>query len=84
MMNNQLELSFDHLLVAPSPALRHRRASRAQWWFDVMRQIVDRACDWEPAAPPRPEQIWFNQPSVPGSTLLDTASANQDSRQICA
>jgi hypothetical protein len=24
-----------------------------------MRQIVDRAIDWQPALPPRPEQIWL-------------------------
>jgi hypothetical protein len=36
-----------------------RRLSRAQWWFAQMRQIVDRAMDWQPAPAPRPEQIWF-------------------------
>ena len=40
--------------AAHSPSFR-----RAQWWFRRMRQIVDGALDWEPAPPPRPEQISF-------------------------
>jgi hypothetical protein len=36
-----------------------RRRSRASWWFQRMREIVDRACDWEPMLAPRPEQTWF-------------------------
>jgi hypothetical protein len=39
-------------------AQRQRR--RAQWWFAQMRLVVDRALDWQPAPPPRPEQTWFS------------------------
>ncbi|MCX6922651.1 MAG: hypothetical protein NT154_05465, partial [Verrucomicrobia bacterium] len=31
----------------------------SRWWFERMRQIVDRAFDWQPAQMPRPEQIWL-------------------------
>jgi len=57
---NQLELGFSgqpKFSAAIRPA--QRRLSRAQWWFAQMRQIVDRAMDWQPAPEPRPEQIWF-------------------------
>lgn len=40
-----------------------------------MRQVVERARDWQPAPAPRPEQIWF-----PGThRLIET-----EQRQMCA
>ncbi|HWH69885.1 MAG TPA: hypothetical protein VNT26_10895 [Candidatus Sulfotelmatobacter sp.] len=57
-IKDQLELSI--------PAARHRRQTpdrnqrrrqRARFWFERMRQIVDHAQDWEPAPPPRDEQM---------------------------
>jgi hypothetical protein len=60
MTNAQLELGFGALRVRPTLINRRRSSIRnPQWWFDRMRQIVDRALDWEPAPPPRPEQISF-------------------------
>jgi hypothetical protein len=57
MLDGQMQLSF---VNAGGCATRHqRRLSRAQWWFERMRQAVDRARDWQPAPPPRPEQIWL-------------------------
>ena len=58
MTDAQLELSFSALRVRPTPS-GTRRASihNPQWWFQRMRQIVDRALDWQPAPTPRPEQI---------------------------
>ena len=59
--DNQLELGIN-------PDLRHRganaarqegRIARAGWWFTQMRDIVERAMDWEAAGEPRPEQIWI-------------------------
>jgi hypothetical protein len=44
---------------APHP---HRRA---QWWFQRMRLVVDRALDWQPAPQPPPEQVW-----LPGACRL--------------
>ena len=57
--DHQLELAFAAASVCPPAGQRQRRLSRANWWFRCMRQIVDRARDWQPAAPARPEQIWF-------------------------
>jgi hypothetical protein len=58
MTNAQLELSFGSRSVRPTPTTTRRPSIRnPQWWFQRMRQIVDRALDWQPAPPPRPEQI---------------------------
>ena len=46
---------------APKKGGRKSIAHRADWWFRQMRQVVDRALDWEPAPRFRPEQIWFNE-----------------------
>jgi hypothetical protein len=59
---------------------RQRRQSRAQWWFERMRQVVDRARDWEPTPEPRPEQIWF--PNSHRQVETPAAPANEQ-RQIC-
>jgi hypothetical protein len=56
--DHQLELSFA-ASACPAAAGRPRRLSRANWWFQRMRQLVDRATDWQPALPARPEQTWF-------------------------
>ncbi len=37
--------------------LRKQQFNRAAWWFDQMRQVVDRALDWEPAPRFQPRQI---------------------------
>jgi hypothetical protein len=58
MTNAQLELSFGALRGCPTPTATRRPSMRnPQWWFQRMRQIVDRALDWQPAPAPRPEQI---------------------------
>ncbi len=57
MYDGQLEMSFAGARGCASA--RQRRLSRAQWWFQRMRQVVDGARDWRPAPAPRPEQIWF-------------------------
>jgi len=59
MMNQQMEISFENVRVCRSANRRQRRLSRANWWFDRMRKVVDKAMDWQPSSPPRPEQIWF-------------------------
>ena len=60
MNNAQLELTLERQPLAPLRSNRAGRASRAsRWWFARMREVVDRALDWEPAPPARPEQIWF-------------------------
>ena len=37
--------------------------ARAAWWFAQMREVVERAMDWNAGGEPRPEQIW-----IPGAT----------------
>jgi hypothetical protein len=60
MNNAQLELSLDSHRATLLPRLNHCPSKfTSRWWFERMRQVVDRAFDWQPAPPPRPEQIWF-------------------------
>jgi hypothetical protein len=61
MTNQQMELGFGKTRICPSIRRLRRRQSRANWWFDRMRQVVDRAFDWQAAPTPPPEQIWFPQ-----------------------
>jgi hypothetical protein len=81
MMNSQLELVFGQTQECRSVARRQRarrRTQRAQWWFNRMREAVDRALDRVPAAAPRPEQLVFE-----GAHRLALAPAGTDERQIC-
>ena len=71
----QLELSFGG--GCPPEARRPARQRRANWWFQRMRQIVDRAREWQPAPPP--EQIWF--PNARREFSLP--ESNSDQRLIC-
>jgi hypothetical protein len=58
--DNQLELGFNSdNRPRPNAARREGRIARASWWFAQMRDIVERAMDWETAGEPRPEQIWI-------------------------
>ena len=60
MNNTQLELSFSTLRARHLPSVTRRPSLHSpQWWFQRMRQIVDCALDWQPAPPPRAEQILF-------------------------
>jgi hypothetical protein len=69
----QLELA-----LAAGPAARPRRQSRARWWFQRMRQVVEQACDWQPALTPRPEQTWFpNAYRMPSLAPLAPAPEQQ-------
>ncbi len=61
MMTEQMELSLSNVRACQSASRRQRRLNRANWWFAQMRQVVDRAFDWQPAPEPRPEQIWIPQ-----------------------
>ena len=57
--NEQMELVLGKNKACKSPRRPQRRLSRANWWFDRMREVVDKATDWKPAPPARPEQIYF-------------------------
>ena len=57
--NKQMELSLGKSATCLSAKLPQRRMSRANWWFQQMREVVDKAIDWRPAPPVRPEQVYF-------------------------
>ncbi len=49
MTTAQLELSFGTRRARLSPPATRRASNRnPRWWFQRMRQIVDRALDWDP------------------------------------
>jgi hypothetical protein len=86
MFEGQIEMSFE--TGSRWLPRRQRRLTRAQWWFQRMRQVVDRAMDWQPVPPSRPEQL-----CLPGTQrTIDVAAQspapamlpqNPDERQIC-
>jgi len=51
MNTQQLEISLPGCQQARRQQRIQARQNRAQWWFNQMRQAVDRALDWP--APPR-------------------------------
>jgi hypothetical protein len=55
----QMELSFEKTHACPSAQRPRSRMRRASWWFQGMRQVVDKAVDWRTAPSARPEQINF-------------------------
>ncbi|HEY2082385.1 MAG TPA: hypothetical protein VGI88_06330 [Verrucomicrobiae bacterium] len=57
--NEQMELGIGKAKACRSAKRPQRRLSRANWWFQQMREVVDKAVDWQPAPPARPEQIYF-------------------------
>jgi len=58
--NEQLELTLaDNGMIDSAPEKKVERKSRAEWWFRQMRQVVDKAMDWEPAPRFRPQQMWI-------------------------
>jgi hypothetical protein len=57
---NQMELGLPGANRCPRVVQRERRRQRANWWFDQMRQVVDRAFDWPTAPRFQPEQIWLD------------------------
>jgi hypothetical protein len=76
----QLELALAGASAPQLAGSRTRRQSRASWWFQRMRQIVEQACDWQPVLAPRPEQIWF--PNAHRTIPLGP-QANAEQRQLC-
>ena len=54
-----MELILVKTRVCSSIKRPQRRLSRANWWFQQMREVVDKAADWRPSPPARPEQIYF-------------------------
>jgi hypothetical protein len=46
---NQMELGLVNSNRCPRAARRERRLNRANWWFNHMREVVDRAAEWQPS-----------------------------------
>jgi hypothetical protein len=58
-MKPQMELSFEQSSLLRIQVARQRRLRRAHWWFEQMRQVVDRALDRTADLPARPEQVYL-------------------------
>ncbi len=56
MQHQQIEIDFAEPGLACARARRSTRLTRARWWFDQMRRVVDQAWDWGSGPPARPEQ----------------------------
>jgi len=62
MNKEQLEMSFNASIRCRQELRGRPRRSRAQWWFNRMRAVVDNARDRTPAPAPRPEQRYLTLP----------------------
>jgi hypothetical protein len=89
MINGQLELSLANAHRCHPLSRRQRHLSRARWWFERMRQVVDRAVERTPAPPARPEQTWlpnaFRQ-ALPAPASQEATAAHKpggQDRQLC-
>ena len=62
--NGDLVTSQFNLAVAPRSNRRRARRpvsrSRAAYWFDRMRKVVNAARDWQPSPAARPQQTYIN------------------------
>lgn len=56
MRTQQMELQFNASIQSRPLGPRQKRLSRAHWWFNQMRQAVDRAFQVANESPPRSEQ----------------------------
>ncbi len=52
MISRQMELHFEAQQGLMPLRRSYDRSSRARWWFEKMRGVVDHARDWPPATPP--------------------------------
>ena len=46
MISRQLELGFENQAGLRTAGRRRGRTSRAHWWFEQMRGVVNHARDW--------------------------------------
>lgn len=51
MNRQQLEIAFENPSGFRRTSRSRRRMTRARWWFEQMRIVVDQATDWQPAGP---------------------------------
>ncbi len=62
IITNQMELGFEQQQLSTMGTERHRRQTRAEWWFRQMRRVVDVAMEWRPTPPARPQQSYLVLP----------------------
>ncbi len=86
MIDAQMELSLETKQLRAARARGSKVAPNTRrWWFDRMREIVDRARDWQPAPPPRPEQVTFGSLYRQASASLGAATSrvNAQEQLVC-
>jgi len=88
MMIEQMELGIEPATTAIANNRPQRRSTRAGWWFERMRALVDRAYDWEPAPEPRPEQTWMaganrQVAAAAGHVAQAAGKGERAERQVC-
>jgi hypothetical protein len=87
MYNGQMELSFEIGNPCTSGKRRQRRISRAQWWFERMREVVERAVDRSPRCQARPEQMVFSGahrlPLAASITARDRSIRSPHEQEVC-
>jgi hypothetical protein len=52
MIRRQLELGFENQPGLKAAGQSRGRSSRAEWWFERMRGVVNHAREWPPVPPP--------------------------------
>ncbi len=88
MINRQMELSLTSVRTGATARGSQGRQRRAAWWFDRMRQAVDRAFDWSAAGLPRPEQAvfqgFYRQALVPSAVPAARVDVAGQEKEVCA
>lgn len=80
MKSAQMELSFGNGHPCDSSVCRPRRLTRARWWFERMRAVVDQAIS--PAPMHRAEQTFF--PNAHRRPLMPAERRNRNTEQQIA
>ena len=82
MIDRQMELGFGSANACHVGPRHERRLSRANWWFERMRRVVEEAIDWKPVPAPRPEQIWLPDSNLQGLPNVKPKTS-PDQKQVC-
>jgi hypothetical protein len=61
----QIEIEFVRAGGCRPSVRGQRRMSRARWWFNQMRQVVNNAANRASEPAPRPEQTYLSLGQVP-------------------
>jgi hypothetical protein len=83
MIDEQMELGFGTAIACRVGTRNHQRLSRANWWFERMRRVVEEAMDWKPNPTPRPEQIWLPDSKLQGRLPAGAPTTRADEKQMC-